>query len=95
MPHCENGNLDTSNIPKHLLQDVPDAALVYDPGYEFKKISHGLFHHSLFEHEPKIEDVRQIGIGDCFFLAALHSILSMDPLRVEDMMRDERGGWEW
>jgi hypothetical protein len=36
--------------------------------------------------KPSVEDVRQGGIGDCFFQAALISVLSSDPGRIQSMM---------
>lgn len=46
----------------------------------------------LFAHEPNINDVRQGGIGDCFFMAAISALVSADPDYVKKMMRDNGDG---
>ena len=42
----------------------------------------------LFEHEPCIEDVKQGDLGDCYFLAAIASIVENNPEDIKNMMRD-------
>jgi hypothetical protein len=91
MPHNANGNLGL--VPPQLVIEVPDSDLTPDQGYFFKTISRFYSKQDLFPHPPEISDVQQVGIGDCFLLAALHGILQCNPLRIEDMMRDEREGW--
>lgn len=43
---------------------------------------------NLFEHAPRIDDIRQGGIGDCFLLSSIIAIIDMDggPQFIEDMM---------
>lgn len=47
---------------------------------------------SLFPKPPSKEDVLQGGIGDCYLLAALISIVAVSPLSIMNMMRDNRDG---
>ena len=42
----------------------------------------------LFEHEPCIEDIKQGNLGDCYFLAAIASIVENNPEDIKSMMRD-------
>ncbi len=42
----------------------------------------------LFVHEPCIEDVRQGGLGDCYFLASVSSLVETNPNFIKDMMKD-------
>jgi Calpain family cysteine protease len=93
MPHNANGNLNVNAIPQQSIIEVPDSQLTPDPNHFFKTISHFWDSKDLFPHPPEIDDVQQVGIGDCFFLAAVHSIISIEPLKFEDMMCDLRGGW--
>jgi hypothetical protein len=46
----------------------------------------------LFTREPNIDDIKQGGIGDCFLLAALISIVNKDPTYFYKMIRDNRDG---
>ncbi len=42
----------------------------------------------LFLHEPCIEDVLQGGLGDCFLIGTLASIVDKNPLFIKDMMKE-------
>ncbi|RPI80936.1 MAG: DUF4157 domain-containing protein, partial [Chloroflexi bacterium] len=42
----------------------------------------------LFPEEPKVSDVEQGGLGDCYLLAAITSVVSKDPAKIKEMMKD-------
>jgi hypothetical protein len=88
-----NGDLDVDAIPPDQIVRVEDRAIRLDPELAFVTISTRFDRVDIFPHPPCIQDVRQVGIGDCFFLAALHSVLHLDPNLIYRMMRDRRGGW--
>ncbi len=46
----------------------------------------------LFPHEPTINDVRQGGIGDCFFIGALCTVVTSYPNIIREMMKDDGHG---
>jgi hypothetical protein len=43
----------------------------------------------LFPHPPTVNDVMQGGLGDCYLLAAVQSVVSKNPADITNMMRDE------
>jgi hypothetical protein len=47
---------------------------------------------SLFPHEPSINDIRQGSLGDCYLLAALASLVNVNPQLIKDCMRDNGDG---
>ncbi|MDR1604031.1 MAG: hypothetical protein LBS10_04475 [Gracilibacteraceae bacterium] len=47
---------------------------------------------ALFPHEPSIHDIRQGGLGDCYLLAALASMVNANPQLLKDCMRDNGDG---
>ena len=42
----------------------------------------------LFPSEPSIEDIQQGGIGDCYLLSGLTSVVMSDPMAIKKAMRD-------
>lgn len=42
----------------------------------------------LFAEEPKVSDVEQGGLGDCYLLAAITSVVMKDPAKIKEMMKD-------
>lgn len=46
----------------------------------------------LFAHEPSPGDIHQGYIGDCYFLAALATVVSKNPQTIKDCMRDNGNG---
>ena len=44
---------------------------------------------ALFPHEPSLNDIAQGSVGDCYFLAALSSVISSDPDAIKNCMKDE------
>ncbi len=46
----------------------------------------------IFPHIPCIEDIKQTHLGDCYFLAALMSIVKNEPKDIMNMMRDNLNG---
>ncbi len=46
----------------------------------------------LFAHEPSVRDVEQGGVGDCYLVGTLASLVSVDPQIVKDCMRDNGDG---
>lgn len=42
----------------------------------------------LFPHEPCMEDIQQGGVGDCYLLAGLASVVMKDPMIIKRSMRD-------
>lgn len=59
----------------------------------FQKRSHKLRHRApLFEAPPRLEDIEQRNIGDCYMLAALGSIAQIDPNAISEMIRDNNDG---
>jgi hypothetical protein len=57
----------------------------------------GMQHHDiaestpLFPHPPKIDDVQQGGLGDCYLHAAVLSVVHRNPADIVAMMKDEGG----
>ena len=74
--------------------EVPDGAKVINDNnitYRFNGKNLRMMDTSaipLFEHEPCLEDIRQGGLGDCYFLATMASVVETDPSIIKDMMRD-------
>ncbi len=46
----------------------------------------------LFAHDPMLKDIHQGALGDCYFLAALASIVSKNPETIKEMMKDNGNG---
>ncbi len=46
----------------------------------------------LFAHDPMLKDIHQGALGDCYFLAALASIVSKNPDTIKEMMKDNGDG---
>ena len=88
-----DGDLKVSEIEPNKIIEVPDSAFAHEKDQTFKTISHSWARKDIFPHVPEIDDVRQIRIGDCFLLAALHSIVQVNPALITGAMRDLRGGW--
>ena len=44
---------------------------------------------ALFPHEPSLNDIAQGGMGDCYFLAAISSVVSSNPEAIKSSMKDE------
>lgn len=42
----------------------------------------------LFEHIPQIQDVEQGSVGDCYFMAAVASVIQHGPKQLMDNIRD-------
>ncbi|MCR5278798.1 MAG: hypothetical protein K6E19_05085 [Lachnospiraceae bacterium] len=42
----------------------------------------------LFTHEPCTQDISQGGLGDCYFLASLASVMAKSPDAIKSMMKD-------
>jgi len=93
MPHDKDGTLDLTNVAPKDITTVADTEFQVEINQTFQTISHFYSRQDLFPSLPSISHVQQVGIGDCFLLAALHSIISIEPLKIEGMMRDLRGGW--
>jgi hypothetical protein len=41
---------------------------------------------------PKLSNIRQGGLGDCYFLAAIGSVVAEDPKLIKDAIRDNKDG---
>ncbi len=46
----------------------------------------------LFSHDPILKDIEQGKIGDCYFLAALTSLVVRSPGKIKEIMRDNGDG---
>lgn len=46
----------------------------------------------LFSHEPNINDLQQGGLGDCWLISGLTSIVNSNPKYIKDSMRDNGDG---
>ena len=46
----------------------------------------------LFDHEPVMTDLHQGHVGDCFFIAAVSSVIAKDPESIKRIMRDNGDG---
>lgn len=46
----------------------------------------------LFIHEPSMNDIHQMGLGDCYFEAVIGSLVSEHPERVKELMKDNGDG---
>ncbi len=46
----------------------------------------------LFAHDPMLKDIHQGALGDCYFLAALASIVYKNPDTIKEMMKDNGDG---
>ncbi len=46
----------------------------------------------LFPHEPSVNDIAQGGLGDCYLLASLASVVHTSPQMIKDCMRDNGDG---
>ncbi|MFD2169925.1 C2 family cysteine protease [Tumebacillus lipolyticus] len=66
--------------------------LKIDPELRYEKTEEDLGVQPLFPHQPKMEDVRQGYIGDCYLLAAVVSLLHNSPAHITKMMRDNGNG---
>lgn len=46
----------------------------------------------LFPHEPSINDIKQMGLGDCYLMSSLSAIVSEHPEKIKDAIRDNGDG---
>ncbi|ASS75251.1 hypothetical protein CIG75_09820 [Tumebacillus algifaecis] len=60
----------------------------FDPALRYEMIGQGMEVHPLFPHPPKLDDVRQGFIGDCYLLAAVCSLVHKSPALITQMMKD-------
>lgn len=58
----------------------------------FDKSDNDIMDGPLFEHTPKVEDVEQNALQDCYLMAALISIVHSDPSKIVNAMRDNGDG---
>ncbi|HYW08763.1 MAG TPA: hypothetical protein VE913_17510, partial [Longimicrobium sp.] len=93
MPHDADGELDLTGVAERNIITVPNTAFRLDLRDRWVTISHWYDRKALFPREPRMDDVRQSAIPDCFLLAALHSTIQVNPKLILRMIRDLRGGW--
>lgn len=83
------------------LEPIPRGARVIDhtgPGEEpqFTVDTTGIWQDKtnapLFPHEPCVNDTKQGDIGDCFFVAAIASVVAEQPWFIKNIMRDNKNG---
>jgi hypothetical protein len=88
-----NGTLEIPEgvVPKALENPVEKDLI---SGEVTKKVTHKAMTGPLIPHTPRPSDIKQGGVGDCFFLASISSILSKEngPEKIENMMRDDKEG---
>lgn len=63
-----------------------------DPVGERTRISHRRVSGAIFPQAPRPQDIRQGGIGDCYFLAVLGSIAKRRPQDLLNMIKDNGDG---
>ena len=61
------------------------------PGLKYQH-RHSALAHPLFPHPPVIGDIVQVGLGDCYLLAAMISVVHADPAHFVNHMRDNKDG---
>lgn len=73
----------TQDAGKKLKMNTSMSSLSYD--YDASK-------ECLFPHEPKVGDIRQRGLGDCYLLAGLASLVKDHPSFIKESMKDDGNG---
>jgi hypothetical protein len=89
----KDGDLDLVSVRDDQIVRILDRDLPLDQGQAYTTISHWYSRQDLFAAGPRMEDVTQVAIGDCFLLAGVLAIVQIDPNLIYGMMRDRRGGW--
>jgi hypothetical protein len=55
------------------------------------KLAHKTVKNTIFPHPPVPEDIEQLGLANCYFLAALSSIVRREPAFIKDMLKERPG----
>ncbi len=79
----------------HNIITVTDDEFKIKTNHNFVKMSSFFksYKRSMFENEPAPTDIRQGGLGDCYLLAALQSLVERNPKIITSMIKDLRHGW--
>lgn len=94
----EQGNLIKPENPK---KEIYRSDSNLDIDEEEKEIEKKKCHHfhfvsvkdkPLFPHDPTLKDFGQGKLGDCFFIAAVSSLVARSPGKIKEMMRDNMDG---
>lgn len=66
--------------------------LKIEPELRYEQVDEDVGAQPLFPHSPKLDDVRQGYIGDCYLLAAVSSLVHNSPAHITKIMRDNGNG---
>lgn len=88
-----NGYLEVPSGERHFVED--SKLILGDkrkPGKAAERTYKDCTHLPLFTHRPNIKDIAQGGLGDCYLLAGLISVVDQNAEEIMNIMRDNRDG---
>lgn len=89
-----NGYLEVMPVGEHIRVDDSELALGRRkiPGISMIRTYRDCTDMPLFTHRPNIKDIEQGGLGDCYLLAGLISVVEHDAEAIMNIMRDNGDG---
>lgn len=85
----QDGNLEIpENLPQNAQIDATKNFSLHNPALTWKK----MHNQPLFPHEPSINDIQQGFVGDCYLQAALVNLITMQPEKIKECIRDNGNG---
>ncbi len=87
-----DGELQVEARSEQWKQKKDNPAFHQKEGIELPTVWKDMRERPLFPHEPQIDDIQQAGLGDCYLLSGLGSLLEKDPQSIKKSMKDNGDG---